>query len=324
MDSMTYKQGLDENINFTERRACTWRKLIEANEKHESTYDRPDVESEWIFRGVPNAKYPLRTTLERDICNVLGVTPNETKNEDTLKYCLKNGLCGASINELESGLLRKFKRQYHHYDTRSPEDDNVIEWLAMMRHYGAPTRLLDWTYSFYVALFFAMEQADPEKGCAVWALEKKSLIENRGEQIPNVIWKVLRHDKDVKECKTWKKCFKRLKPISFVYPVNPLKLNQRIVVQQGDLLCQGDISRTFEENLAAVLPEKKSDDDSKLYKYVIKVDSKERKNILLNLHRMNINKASLFPGLEGFAQSLRTLLFSPKNLIKHDIDCSVK
>jgi hypothetical protein len=37
-----------------------------------------------------------------------------------------------------------------------------------MQHHGAPTRLLDFTYSIYVAAYFALESADAD--AAVWAV----------------------------------------------------------------------------------------------------------------------------------------------------------
>ena len=316
------KLELDKNINFTEVPVKTWSDLISVEKTHRSKYDVPNKETEWIFRGTSKAEYPLRTTLERDISNIMGIDANNREHEKKLKDHLKKGLKDVSINKIESGLLRKFKRQCHHYTARIPEENNVIEWLALMRHYGAPSRLLDWTYSFYVAVFFALEHANQE--CAVWALEKYSLKKNREYKIPDQIWEVLSQDDDVEDCTTWKKVFKRSKPVPFVYPVTPLKLNERIVIQQGDFLCQGDISKTFEENLAAVLPNKKEKKDCGLFKYKINFNAEEYKEALLNLHRMNINRASLFPGLGGFAQSLKTLLLSPKNLIKADDDCKDK
>ncbi len=304
---------LNKKTNYTEQTVTKWAELIRIEEKHRSNFEKQDKETEWIFRGIENSDYRLLTTLERDLANISGIKdPNTETNK--LRKRLKKPLKGQSVNEIESGLLRKFKRQYHHYGTKSPEENNVIEWLALMRHYGAPSRLLDWTYSFYIAVFFALEQANSD--CAVWALEKYSLKENREHKIPKEVWKILKDDEDVEDCKTWNKVFKNKKPIPLVYPVNPFKLNERIVTQQGDCLCPSDISKTFEENLAAVLSDK-----HKLYKYIIKWDPEERRDILLNLHRMNINRATLFPGLGGFAQSLKTLMVSPKNLIKPDSDC---
>jgi hypothetical protein len=43
-------------------------------------------------------------------------------------------------------------------------------------------------------------------------------------------------------------------------------------------------------------------------------DPNFRLDILQRLYRMNMNRATLFPGLVGFAESLRTLLAFPKIL----------
>ena|SRR5215471_20130844 len=60
---------------------------------------------------------------------------------------------------------------------RAPRDD--WEWYFLMQHYRAPTRLLDWTDSALVALYFALTSYSPSAGAnihpVVWALNPWAL-----------------------------------------------------------------------------------------------------------------------------------------------------
>src|SRR5262245_49646803 len=62
---------------------------------------------------------------------------------------------------VEINLLREFKRHYGRIGHGLPSPRTSLEWLALMRHYGAPTRLVDWTYSFWIAVYFAVARRKP-------------------------------------------------------------------------------------------------------------------------------------------------------------------
>lgn len=236
-----------------------------------------------IYRGHRCASWPLETSLER-ACKRL------------YDGSLEN------IVEMERTLSREFRRRYHHYSTIVPGSDEPLRWLSLMQHHGAPTRLLDWTYSIYVASYFALEYATHD--CAIWKIDKNWLNEeaekafqkasrttdvfrNRDEKIEgdfqeNVL------DREVRE------------PVNAVIQIGPFHLDERLTIQKGVFLYPCRAVETFEANLNAMPG---AMDPSKVFKLTILM--KEHRQALKTLHSMNISRATLFPGLDGFAQSLK-------------------
>jgi hypothetical protein len=76
-----------------------------------------------------------------------------------------------------------------------------------------------------------------------------------------------------------------------------------MTIQQGLFLCASSLAFTFEKTLICTLRNAGAGKDW-LFRFDIAPES--RIGLLTELERMNITEATLFPGLDGFARSLRT------------------
>jgi hypothetical protein len=271
--------------------AHTWQHLVDFYET------RFISTGQWIFRGQGSNEWPLQSSLDREI--------------ERFEIPRQNA------GQLERGLLRKFRRQCHHYITDLPQQEDYLEWMALLQHHGAPTRLLDWSYSFFAALFFAIKAPD-HSSCAVWAINTEWLktpseaaLQGYPEEL--LCWQ---GDQAILRVDTFKRLFMRATPIPIVGAVTPQRLNPRLVIQQGTFLCPGDVTKSFTDNLTSLLSyAEPAAAKANFVKLTIQADMETRKQILLRLQHMNMNNATLFPGLDGFARSLKTLMAHPGFLL---------
>lgn len=262
-------------MKYTSMRMTSWEEIHE----HART-----LAPGWIFRGQRAADLNLKTSLERS--------------------CDRYGVASGHRHELEDRLFREFRRTYHHYASHVPDRSSVVEWLSLMQHHGAPTRLLDFTYSIYVAAYFATEANDRDS--AIWALDGPWAL-GRSASLLGAAGK---HEEDVARLfdpftegseEVIGRLFFDMPYVCAAWPINPFRLNQRLRIQQGVFLIPGEVAEPFMANLEALLVG--PDSVNKILKIVIPVEI--GRVAARRLFAMGISRTSLFPGLDGYARSLQ-------------------
>jgi hypothetical protein len=225
--------------------------------------------AKWAFRGQSDATWPIWTKLTRELMN-RDVHPAHWERQELY-------------------ILRFFQRHSFHFVAKLAEIDDTPRWLALMQHHGAPTRLLDFSWSPYVAAFFALEAAT--KDSVVWAVNTPKLKSyafgpytgaERRPVAPHQLLKGI-----------------GARGKNAVVFGEPYFKNQRLIAQSGTFAWPQDITRPLEEVLGR---------QPNMMAKIIFRGKAVRHHGLRELLRMNITNATLFPDLDGLAKSLNCML----------------
>jgi hypothetical protein len=72
----------------------------------------------------------------------------------------------------EKALIKRFRQNAYSLLPNPPKTD--WEWMFLMQHHGAPTRLVDWTENALCALYFSVD-SEPLHDAAVWCVDPVAL-----------------------------------------------------------------------------------------------------------------------------------------------------
>ncbi|MBL7904335.1 MAG: FRG domain-containing protein [Bacteroidales bacterium] len=225
--------------------------------------------SPYVYRGLSDVNYELKTSLMR---------------------------IGGPYNTLERHLLRNF-RKYAHRNTVSGE--SLWNLLAIAQHHGLPTRLLDWTYSPYVALHFATANIlkfniDGAIWCVNYVRSNNYLPENLNKIIVEEGSNVFTPQMLELECNSLRQ-LEAMSEHRFVMFLEPPSMDERIVNQHALFSLMSNATLAMSSWL---------NDHNDLYFRII-IPAKLKWEIRDKLDQANITERVLFPGLDGLSSWLK-------------------
>lgn len=212
----------------------------------------------FLFRG-QNKPWKLRTSFHR------------TGRADLQRFL------NDDIQTLHKHLSARTK---HIFNLDQPSENGAF--FNLVQHHGYPTPLLDWTYSPYVAAFFAYRGISNETSITTKPNQKVRIY---------VFDQVL-----------WKNDFNQIYNLS---PAGPhLSISEFIAIENERMIPQQAVSTVSNiDDIEAYILSKQNSE--KQYLWAIDLPVSERKKVVQELGFMGLTAGSLFPGLDGACEELR-------------------
>ena len=249
----------------------TWRDLNDLLYDGSWNRDLGRFRSDFVFRGVANKDWGLQTSLMR---------------------------LGGDYAGMEGPMLRHFRKYAYRH---SGIGESAWNWLAVAQHHGLPTRLLDWTYSPFVAAHFAtenLEQMNTE--AAIWCVNTKAVAKLLPQEFQVALYRERARaftadmlDRLARDLSAFDALSGKEGP--FVLFFDPPSLDDRVVNQHALFSVASDPTLALDAWLR---------DRTDLFRRVI-IPASLKWEVRDKLDQANISERMLFPGLDGLAKYLK-------------------
>jgi len=223
----------------------------------------------YYCRGHANEKWKLQTSFHRLLSLHSGITLVDYL--DVIIPELHYHIC-AQINEI--------------LNLSVPEEFGAF--LALLQHHGFPTPLLDWTFSPFIAAYFAFREVNDS--------------DPQSDNVKIFIFDYLK----------WSHRFQQplnlRETMSYVSIIRPFaKYNPRLMPQQGAFTVSN--VENMEEYIL-----KRSEEVKESFLFTAFLSVKEKPHVMSELNMMGINEMNLFPSIEGICRAMKARFFSPSEV----------
>jgi len=206
----------------------------------------------------------------------------------------------------EATAIRSFRR--HARSLLHPSElayfDRILDGITLMQHYGAPTRLLDWTLSPWVACYFAARE-EVQDDAAVWAFNREELDRANHERRSTEDYRQFRALTDAGTIDEW--AFAALHAGPFIESFRYQYANPQMGAQQSLFTIAGELGLNHDEALEESLPE-----PWQTLKIIIPAGCKRA--LRRRLFAMNVNPLALFPTPDGVGRHITEAIQSDLSL----------
>lgn len=170
-------------------------------------------------------------------------------------------------------------RTKHVFNLQIPDENGAF--FNLVQHHGYPTPLLDWTYSPYVAAFFAYRGIQNEIAAEVDQHQKVRIF--------------------VFDQAQWKADWNQV--LQLVVAGLHVSIGEFIAIENERMIPQQAASTlTNVDDIESYIRSKES--DTKKYLWAIDLPVRDRRHVVRELGYMGITAGSLFPGLDGACEEL--------------------
>ncbi len=208
----------------------------------------------------------------------------------------------------ENQLLQLFRAKAPAFSSdRLPDPERTDQWLFLARHVGLPTRLLDWSESALIGLYFALKEEKP----VVWMLNPLHLNHfargspagedpNSLREFPLPGYRPRPPDPLNVAAENIAGAWENDGPgVSLPVAVHPTYVHARLQAQRACFTVHGK----KKDGLQALVP------NTILKRY--ELDPVRRSDISRDLFMLGVAESTAFPDLDGLARELKQRIFDP-------------